>query len=56
MVALNCPYINKSQSKESIAEWIQSIDSNNQDKKLLLQWIFQVTGKQDICFHVKEFG
>lgn len=44
MVALNCPYINKSQSKESIAEWIQSIDSNNQDKKLLLQWIFQVTG------------
>jgi len=44
MVALNCPYINKSQSKESIAEWIQSIDSNKQDKQLLLQWIFQVTG------------
>lgn len=44
MVALNCPYINKSQSTESIAEWIQSIDTNKQDKKLLLQWIFQVTG------------
>ena len=32
--------------RESILSWLQSIDENKQEKKLLLEWIFQVTGIQ----------
>jgi len=48
LISLNCPYINKVDSKENILQWIQNIDQSKDEKNFLLQWIFNVIGETNV--------